>query len=260
MSQRFHMRQGRKLLRLDTSDVGRANYLIGKGVTSGGSGGGGTQQALVGSSIAGLGAGPFADGQTAVIRVGTFPDTEYVQLIRDGVNNKWVSDPFTLISMTDVTYMGVNTTAYSYVGQNNSGGTTGGIGFTTKPIRRSVEMFAAGLKLQYAMSGILQGPGVAGSVTCIARFFQNSDGETVTFSSDGSTASAETNPITSPATNAITFKAATWSDVLKFGTANPLAAADFTKPNLWPRLYGKVSTGSSYGGIIDIDLAVRWVA
>jgi hypothetical protein len=260
MSQVFRLIKGRKILRLDTSDVGRANYLNSKGVTTGGSGGAGTQQALIAASISGLGAGPFADGQTAVIRIGTYPDTEYVQLIRDGVNNRWVSDPFTLISMTDVSYMGVNTTVYSYVGQNVSGTLTGGIGFTTKPIRRSVEMFAAGLKLQYAMSGILQGPAAAVSVTCIARFFQNSDGETVPFSSDGSTASAETQPLVSPATNAITFKAATWSDVLKFGTGNPLAAADFTKPNLWPRLYGRVLSGTSYGGIIDIDLAVRWVA
>lgn len=201
-----------------------------------------------------------ADGSLALLRVGSWPDTEYVEFIRDAVNSKWISKPFALMAQGDQSYMGTNTTAYSYIGTSNVGGATGAMGWTTRPIRRADLLLTAGLTLQAAFTAIIFGSSAPATYTVQAFFFNHNDGDAVVGSSDGTAAAAAlATPLVSPANTTITFKATGWQNVVKNGTANALVAADVTKANLWPRLYGKVASGVAYGSIIDVDLQCRWV-
>jgi hypothetical protein len=227
-----------------------------------GSGGGssGSDDAILAASVAAAGAGPFNDGQCLIIRVGAWPDRDYVELFRDNDASAWVQEnPRALMSQSDINYMGVNTVGLSYIGGNSTdGGQTGAIGWTSKPIRRAAEFFAAGLKLQARPAAIMAGQ-AANAFTVRIRFFGHNDGETVVFSSDGSTAVAELAAIVTAADATIRFKDLPWQNVLKIGTSNPLAAADVAKANLWPRLYGSIPAGG-YGREIDLGLEYRWVA
>lgn len=218
----------------------------------------GVSYSIISSTVGGLGT-PSQTGTIGYIRVGTWPDNEYVEMIWDNSITKWVSKPTALIGMSDQSFMGVNTTTYSYIATNSSGGSVGAMGWTTRPIRHAAELFAAGLKLQAAFSGLVIGaPAI---FTVMPFFFNHNDAETVVGSTDGSTAAAFLGTgLVSPATLNLTFKATGWQDVLKNGTATVLASADVTKANLWPRLYGKVASGASYGSVIDVDLQYRWVA
>jgi hypothetical protein len=233
--------------------------IIAVGAASVGSGGGsGAADALISDTVAGLGVGPFEDGQVATVRVGAWPDREYVELTRDNDADVWVSKPRSIVSQADQSYMGVNSAGLTYIGTNNAGATTGSIGWTTRPIRRVEELYAAGLKLQIRCADVMFGQ-AANAFTVRPRFFLHDDGETVTFSADGSTALAEVAAVVSPATATITFKAPGWKDLVLLGTSNVVAAVNVTKANLWPRLYGSIPAGG-YGSAIDFDLEYRWVA
>ena len=220
------------------------------------SSGGGS--AVMAATVAGLGAG--TDGRQGVIRIGTAPDVEYVELTYDATAGKWTSAPRSLIFMTDLTYMGVNGTTYGYISTNDSGSASGGIGWGTKPVRRAAELYTAGLKLQVEMAAIVHGSTVPATITVMPRFFLNADGSAVTFSSDGSTALGEVvSPIVSPSSNTVTFKSQGWQDVVALGGSTPLSSANVTAANLWPRLYAKISSGTTFGGVIDFTLNYRWV-
>lgn len=214
--------------------------------------------ATVITTSAGLPANPV-DGQLAFLRVGAWPDVEYVLFIWDNTSSKWVSrNPQPLISMGDQVYMGTNTTAYSYISTDTVGGTTNAIGWSTRPIRRATDLYAAGFKLQVNASAIMKDASTPAAFTVQPKFFQHNDGDTVTFSSDGSTAVAElATALVSVGANPF-FKATGWQNLVKLGTSTVIAAADITKENLWPRLYGKVASGTAYGSIIDVDVQYRW--
>lgn len=240
---------------LDNAPSGRVSL---PAATPSGSGGAGTL-AVIGANVAAL--GPGVDGKPGVIKVGTWPDVEYVELVYDGTVAKWVGKPRSLIQMTDQSYMGVNSAGYTYISLNATGGGTGPIGWTTRAIRKANLLLAAGLKLQARFAALVAGSTAPATITVMPFFFQNDDNETVVSSTDGSSGVAWLGtPIVSPNTAVPTFKSPGWQDVLKNGLGTVLAAADVTKANLWPRLYGKVASGAAYGTVIDADLQFRWVS
>jgi hypothetical protein len=96
--------------------------------------------------------------------------------------------------------------------------------------------------------------------TVQAKFFQNDDGDIVTFSSDGSTAQGESlTPLVSASGTGITYQATGWGNVVQNGSSSVLTATQVTKAYLWPRLYAKVASGSAFGSVIDVDVQARWV-
>lgn len=66
--------------------------------TSGSFPSGGT---LVAATLAGLGAGPFNDGQLAIIRIGAWPNIHEEFIKYDAALGKWLGDPITLLTQSD---------------------------------------------------------------------------------------------------------------------------------------------------------------
>ncbi len=140
------------------------------------------------------------------------------------------------------------------------GGTTGPIGWDTRPIRQASALLASGLTLQAVATCIMGGNNIPSAYSVQARFFQHNDGDAVVFSADGSTAVAELGTqLVSPAATTAVFKSTGWAGVVQLGTSNPITSTQVTKANLWPRLYGKIGSGATYGSIIDTDIQYRWV-
>lgn len=205
-----------------------------------------------------------AKGLMAQLVLGTWPDTETIDFIcfQDPVSGTkyWYSDSGSLITQMDQGYMGSNTTAApDYVDTTITGGTSGVIGWTTRAIRRANEILSAGFKLQSNMTGIIGGASSGGAVFTLYPFwFQHDNAQQVVFSADGSTRDAESAPLVSNADSLVRFKSTGWNDVFQKGTTLQVTGAYITKSNLWPRLYGQVASGISYGQEIDIDLVYRW--
>lgn len=202
-------------------------------------------------------------GELAQLQIGSWPSVETIDLIcyldvSSGLKY-WISDAFSLITQVDQGYMGSNTATDDYIDTNVTGTTTGILGWTTRSVRRTNEILAAGLKLQANMTAIVAGTAAGLTFTLLTYFFQHNNGDQVVFSADGSTRDAESASIVSNADNLVRFKSTGWNDVVKKATATPITSADIIKTNLWPRLYGRLSSASgSYGSEIDADLQYRW--
>lgn len=212
---------------------------------------------LTGNSISSLGAGPFEDGQIAVIRVGTWPDLVEVLLKWNQAANKWVGEFFPLLAPIDQHYSGVNTATYSYPSTSDGASTTTAYGYLTKPVPHAADLFAAGLKLQTRMNGFVHGNSTPSAITVQSFWYQHDNGDAVAFDTNGAGAIGQGTPVVSPASLSVVYEAAGWDYVFKNGTSTPLSSADVVKQNLWPRLYAKVGTAGSYGGLL-MSVEARW--
>lgn len=213
----------------------------------------------VASTLAGLGSGTN-DGDIGIIRVGTYPTLEQVVMTWDANSGHWIGEPFSLVNQVDQGYMGTNTTAYSYISTNQSGAATTTIGWSSRPVVSADLLYAAGLKLQTLVSAIMVGASGPAVFTVMPYLFNHNANDAVVFSSDGSTASAQPTALVSDnASTPASFKSTGWTDIFQLGTSNPATSAQITKTFLWPRLYGKVASGVTYGGVIDLDMQARWV-
>lgn len=201
-------------------------------------------------------------GLMAQLMIGTWPDVETIELtcFQDPVSHikYWFSDSGSLITQMDQGYMGSNTTTPDYIDTTIAGGTSGLIGWTTRAVRRCSEILATGLKLQTNMTGIVGGSSTSAAFSVLPYWFQHNNADLVTFSADGSTRDGESAPLVSNADNLVRFKSTGWNDVFQRSTTSPVNSSSITKSNLWPRLYGSVTSGIAYGQEIDIDLVYRW--
>lgn len=201
----------------------------------------------------------------AQLQLGTWPDAEIINLYvwQDPISQQkyWISDEGILITHEDQTYMGTNVSANpDYIATSNAGAAVATLGWTTRAIRRINEILGAGLKVQAHLTAIMAGNTFPAAFTLSTFFFQNNNGETPVFQANGGNRAAEGPKITTQPDNVIRFMESAWSDVVLPNTNTPISGATITKHSLWPRLFGQVAGGVTYGSEIDADLVYRFYA
>lgn len=212
---------------------------------------------LIATSISGLGAGPFTDGQEAEIRVAASSGSRGgpVGLVYDAARATagvppWVSEEFNVVRSADPSPIPItaNFTTKQYMGSGAAWG------FVSP--RKVGAALATGLALEYRHEAFLQlnAQSVPINVGCV--FYQLDSGDnTPTFTTPPTGTIGETAYLNGGATatgNRFTWALGDWAAMS--WTTTP------TKDMIYPNVIGFMNSGATTGGaMVDYALFMRYV-
>lgn len=222
------------------------------------------ESVIVAHSMTEVPSGAHPDGQLLLVRVGTYPDVEDVLLVWDAADNRWIGrDVLPLIAQLDQGYLSfANVGTWEYLSSTiGAGGTATQTGWTQRSVPRAGELYAAGLRLEVLLTGLLTGNGQdTGSVK--PYFFQFDPGDNGTTLNGLVPVAGTLGPGPSVTSDVTILTPGVYAGVFRSSGWQELAITPPTKKNLVAQLFtqknGALSATKCQA--IDFSLLARWVA
>jgi hypothetical protein len=218
---------------------------------------------LVVTSMTQVPSGAHPDGQLLLLRVGTYPDVEDVLLVWDAADSRWIGrDVIPMIAQLDQGYLSFNNVGdWEYLSSVvGAGGTATQTGWTQRAIPRAGALYAAGLRLEVLLTGLLCGNAAdTGSVK--PYFFQFDSGDNGVTLNGLVPVAGTLGPGPSVTSEVTNLQPGVYAGVFRSSGWQELAITPPTKNNLLAQLFTQKNgaLSASRCQAIDFSLLARWV-